>query len=217
MISVVMPVRDGAAHVADALASAEAAGAGEVVVIDGHSRDDTCAIARGFPFVRLLEQRGSSLAGAFNEGMEAASGDRLAFLGHDDVYEPGALTALDAALGDAAAAFGQVRFEVLGGVAPPGFRPELLDGPRPALLLETMLISRAAVERLGQLRLITAHDADWFARLHESGLPVVRAPVLVSRKRMRAESWGHARAAEDPTHLVRAARDAIVRRRQASA
>jgi glycosyltransferase involved in cell wall biosynthesis len=214
VISVVLPVRDGAPHVADALASARAAGADEIVVVDGASRDSTADIAAASAQTRLLDQEGPSLEDAYNEGIAAARGDRLAFIGHDDLYAPEALTALDRALEEtgAGAVFGRVAFELMGAEPPPGFRPELLDGPRDGLLLETLLIRREVAEELGPLRHPIGHDIDWIARLNDSGAPIARVQTLVVRKRLRADSASHRAAERDPQLLVRVLRDVVVRR-----
>jgi glycosyltransferase involved in cell wall biosynthesis len=214
VISVVLPVRDGAPHVAEALASAAAAGADEIVAVDGASRDSTVAIAASSARTRLLDQQGPSLEDAYNEGIAAARGDRLAFMGHDDVYEPEALTELDSALEEtgAGAVFGRVAFELMGDGPPPGFRAELLEGPRDVLLLETLLIRREVAEELGPLRHAIGHDVDWIARLNDSGTPIARVQTLVVRKRLRADSASHRAAAHDPQLLVRVLRDVVARR-----
>jgi len=213
VISVVLPVRNGAAQLGEAIESAATAGAEEVVVVDGGSRDGSAEIARGFKFVRLLEQRGPELPDAYNEGISAAQGDHLAFLGHDDLYVEGALLALRDQLGTAAVVFGRLRHELLGERPPPGFRAELLGGPRPALQLEAMLATRQAVDAVGPLRYQTAHDVDWLARLSESDLEVRRTDVFVARKRMREQSQGNRDTLREPERLVQILRDSIERRR----
>ena len=80
MISVVLPVLDGADHLREALESAPAAGADEVVVVDGGSSDDSREIAAGFDFVELREQRGPGLPDAYNEGIATADPVEVAFL-----------------------------------------------------------------------------------------------------------------------------------------
>ncbi|NJN81551.1 MAG: glycosyltransferase family 2 protein, partial [Caldilineaceae bacterium] len=57
------------------------------LVVDGGSTDRTTAIARAYPFVRLLHQQGDGLADAWNLGIQAASGDFVAFLDHDDFWD----------------------------------------------------------------------------------------------------------------------------------
>ena len=211
MISVVLPVLDGAEQLGQALPSALSAGADEVVVVDGGSSDDSREIAAGFDFVRLLEQQGPELPDAYNEGVAAARGELLGFLGHDDLYEPGALSALEGSLGGAAAVFGRLHYELLGDRPPPGFRSELLGGPRDALLLEAMLAPRSTFERVGVFRHQTAHDVDWLARLRETALPdragsdAGRPQASALRERRPPRHPQRARApAADPPRLDRA-------------
>lgn len=214
MISVVLPVRDGAALLAEALASARDAGADEIVVVDGGSRDSSAAIAASFSQTRVLTQAGPELDDAYNEGIVAARGDRLAFIGHDDLYARGALRLLDRVLDEsgAGAVFGRVSFELVDDAPPPGFRPELLDGPRDGLLLETLLVRRDVADGIGPMRHAIGHDVDWLARLNESGTAIARVPALVVHKRVRTASTAHRAAARDTQQLLRVLRDAIVRR-----
>src|SRR5687768_741527 len=142
-ISVVMPVRDDERFLAAALGSirAQTLRPDEVVLVDGGSTDGTRAIAAGFADVRVLDQRGATLGDAYNEGIAATSGDLLAFHAGDDVWLPAKLerqATLLAATG-AAACVGLAEFFLEPGEEPPpGFRPELLEAPRPARIPETL-------------------------------------------------------------------------------
>jgi len=86
-ISVVIPTLDEAARIAARLRELAAMPAiAEVVVVDGGSCDDTVAIARSFPGVRVLgAPRGR--ASQMNRGAAVATGDVLIFL-HADVALP---------------------------------------------------------------------------------------------------------------------------------
>ncbi|MHB1505275.1 MAG: glycosyltransferase family 2 protein [Sulfobacillus sp.] len=90
-LSVVIPVHNGLATIGEAIASALAQThlADEVVVVNDGSTDGTADLVRGrFPSVRLIEQPQSGPASARNTGIEAASGDWVAFLDADDVWLP---------------------------------------------------------------------------------------------------------------------------------
>src|SRR5262245_11482435 len=86
-ISVIMPVLDEEARVGTRLAElAGLVGVGEVMVVDGGSRDRTCEEVARFPAVRLLEGprgRGPQM----NVGAAAARGAVLLFQ-HADVRLP---------------------------------------------------------------------------------------------------------------------------------
>jgi rSAM/selenodomain-associated transferase 2 len=86
-LSVILPVLDEERRIGERLAELAAMpGVHEVLVVDGGSRDRTCAVVEGEPRVRLLHApRGRALQ--MNAGAQAATGDVLLFL-HADVALP---------------------------------------------------------------------------------------------------------------------------------
>ncbi|MCB1598536.1 MAG: glycosyltransferase family 2 protein [Xanthomonadales bacterium] len=95
-VSVIVPVRDGAAHLRRAVSSAlEASQVGEVIVIDDGSRDATweeAGILCSDPRVRRLQHPGQQTLGVSasrNLGITSARCELLAFLDADDYYLPG--------------------------------------------------------------------------------------------------------------------------------
>ena len=59
----------------------------EVVVVDDGSRDETAIVAERYP-VTVIRQANGGPASARNTGAKAASGEWLAFLDHDDSWQP---------------------------------------------------------------------------------------------------------------------------------
>lgn len=59
----------------------------EVIVVDDGSTDDTAAFLRELP-VRVVRQPNGGEASARNRGVSEARGDLVAFLDHDDLWEP---------------------------------------------------------------------------------------------------------------------------------
>lgn len=101
-VSVVVPAYQAAAFIGRTLASvaAQTRPPDEVVVVDDGSPDDTAAAARaaaGGPcpvrVIRLPANSGGP-AGPLNVGIEAARGDWIATLDHDDAFPPAKLAAL---------------------------------------------------------------------------------------------------------------------------
>lgn len=98
IVSIVTPVRNGAATLATAIASVQAQDfdAWEMLIVDDGSSDDTAAVAARAAAqdgrVRYLMGDGKGVAAARNTGLRAARGTFITFLDADDVYRQGALT-----------------------------------------------------------------------------------------------------------------------------
>lgn len=106
-VSVIVPALDDVKVVGAAIMSAQAAGAFEVIVIDGGSRDNTRALAEECG-ARVLESP-PGRAIQMNAGAAAASGEILLFLHADTVLPDDAATLARRALavpGNVAGAFG---------------------------------------------------------------------------------------------------------------
>jgi glycosyltransferase involved in cell wall biosynthesis len=112
-ITVVVPARDAAATLPDALAGLEAqrgAPPFEVIVVDDGSRDATAAISHASPVVdRVLVTSGCGPGQARNAGAAAARAPRLAFLDADCRPAPGWLAAGCGALDAGELVLGETR------------------------------------------------------------------------------------------------------------
>lgn len=96
--SIVVPVLDEARGIAATLAPLQAArqANAEVIVVDGGSRDATCALARPLADAVLQAPRGR--AAQMNAGAAAAKGEILVFLHADTTLPSNALEAIGAAI-----------------------------------------------------------------------------------------------------------------------
>jgi glycosyltransferase involved in cell wall biosynthesis len=94
LISVVMPVLNGAAYVADAVSSIQAQSYPdwELVVVDNESDDESAAIVSAIavsdPRVRLITGVPRGIAGALNTGVDVARGQLIARMDADDLAVP---------------------------------------------------------------------------------------------------------------------------------
>jgi glycosyltransferase involved in cell wall biosynthesis len=66
----------------------------EHIVVDGGSTDQTLSILRKYPHVRWESEKDLGQAHAINKGLLMATGEIVAYLNADDVYRPGAFTAV---------------------------------------------------------------------------------------------------------------------------
>jgi glycosyltransferase involved in cell wall biosynthesis len=91
LVSVIIPAFNSGAYLDETLRSAagQTHGALEVIVVDDGSNDASVeAIAARFPGVQYVRQVNAGGNVARNTGLRLAQGDFIAFLDHDDVWEP---------------------------------------------------------------------------------------------------------------------------------
>jgi O-antigen biosynthesis protein len=101
-ISVVICTHNGAATLRECLDGVRALSYTdyEVIVVSDGSSDDSAQIAAGYDGVRVIETPQRGLAAARNTGMEAASGEIIAYIDDDAVPEPRWLDHLAAAFAE---------------------------------------------------------------------------------------------------------------------
>jgi len=91
-VSVVMPVYNVEAYVAEAIQSvlAQTFTDFELIIVDDGGTDASLAICRSFsdPRITIVSQRNRGLAGARNTGIAAARGEFVALLDSDDRWLP---------------------------------------------------------------------------------------------------------------------------------
>jgi glycosyltransferase involved in cell wall biosynthesis len=192
--SVVMVVRDGRRYLPAALASLrrQSLAPTEILAVVGASRDGTLAYLRDQPDLRVLPQVGSGLAQARNQGLAAARGEVIAFLDHDDLWQPGKLerqVAVLALFAGPAACITRFRtvHDIDAGdparVAAPAGQP-----PRLGWTPSALLAHRELFRRVGAFDPATGMgcDTDWFFRLRLSGAPCGVAPEVLLDKRIHA-------------------------------
>jgi glycosyltransferase involved in cell wall biosynthesis len=220
MISVVIPTLNGERYLGAAIDSVlgQDHRPVEIIVVDDGSSDDTARIARSFPEVTYLRQDHAGIGAARNLGVARSSGGLLAFLDHDDLWEPGKLElqvrtlerdpSLEAVLGHV------IEF------VSPEVEPDEVARLRPALERApgvnpgAMLIRRESFDRVGpfETRWTVAEWIDWYARAQERGLRVEMLPDVVLRRRLHGRNQG-IREARSRVQYVQAVKAALDRRR----
>ena len=218
VVSTVIPVRDGERHLGAAIESvlAQTRPPDEVIVIDDGSSDRSREVAQRYaPAVRCISQPGAGPAEARNRGVSMASGDHLAFLDADDLWEPRKLELqLEALRAEPSAGlvFGQVA----------EFHSPELDAAaiarmrrprerRPGQHIGAMLATREAWDVVGPLATTwrVGEFLDWCLRADEAGVRSAKLFALVLRRRLRRDSRVQANrhAMGDYARMIKASLD----------
>lgn len=187
LVSVIVPVYNGAAFLGEALTSirAQAYPALDILVIDDGSTDDSAGVAARTEGVRLLNQANRGPAAARNLGLAAARGDLIAFLDADDLWPAGKLAAQVARLQSAPTlevALGRVQAFGAAGVPLPATEP-VID-----VHLGSGVFRRAVFERVGvfDAGLRFSEDHDWFLRAREQDVRMVVMAAVTLLYRVHA-------------------------------
>ncbi|NLD44972.1 MAG: glycosyltransferase [Chloroflexi bacterium] len=193
-VSVIIPTYNRAGYLALALRSIarQSLRPAEVIVVDDGSTDDTQNVVRASGLdVRYLRQNHEGVAAARNRGVRAATGDLIAWLDSDDLWEPSFLATLvplltandgwdgvycGASTIDAA---GDPLPQVQDRVAPPEqLYDALLEGNfimTPALVLRKRCLAKAGPFAA----LPTCEDYDMWLRLARAGALVGVRDILI--------------------------------------
>lgn len=209
LVSVIMPVHNGAAFIDEAIASirTQTLHAWELLVIDDGSSDDSAARVQRHAAqdarIRLIHQPKQGVAFALNRGMHEARAPWMARMDCDDVSlptrlertlhalqaDPGlaAVGAWATLIGAGGRAVGERRS---GPTTPEAFAVQRERGPL-QLISSTVIVSRELALALGGHRqeYAPAEDADFFTRIADAHqLLVLPEPLLRYRIHSRSAS-----------------------------
>ena len=221
LVSVMVPVYNGEAYLAEAIDSvlAQSYRPIEIIVVDDGSDDGTAEVARHYgDRVRYARQERAGNGAARNRAVAMAAGDLFAFLDADDRLVPGALARLAGVLEDdpsLQAVYGHVREFVSPDIdadARARLRPpiERIAGRLPT----NMLMRRDAFLRVGGFatHLKVGVTVDWSARADELGLRTTLLDDVLFERRLHASNNG-IREQEHRSHYLQVVKAALDRRR----
>ena len=191
--SIITPVRDGAAYIAQAVQSVlhQLGSDDEFFIIDDGSSDDTCSIVNAFddPRIRLVASPRRGVSAARNAGLALATGAFVSFFDSDDEWPAGRHAAMLDRLAENPAldaVFGRLRIQ-LEPDAPPHLNYDAADGKFiPKGVLGTGLFRLGLVRRVGGFAedMQHAEDVDFYNRLDEAGMRVelIDVDALIYRR-----------------------------------
>ena len=219
LVSVVIPVFNGEAHLAETIESVcgQTYRSVQVIVVDDGSTDASAAVAASYASsnICLVQQPNRGTGAARNAGIEQARGELLAHLDADDVWLPRHLERLVEALANAPNA------EIACGLIVEFVSPELSEderrrvraprGPLPGHVLPAMLIRRSAHDRVGAFETSgsAGQDLVWLLRAKDLGLRMTEVPQLLVRRRLHASNKGrqHPELARQRCRILKEALD----------
>ena len=214
LVSVVVAAYNSERHIAAALDSALAQDHEpmEIVVVDDGSTDATAEIVERYD-VRLIRRENGGQGAAKNTGIDAARGELIAFLDHDDLWAPRKLTRQVAALAAAPEASGAVvrlKVRLEPGVEHPPWLPR--SGEYPWFPPTSWLVRREAFDTVGLFdEESNVPDFDWMLRARDRGLrfEVVEEVLGTYRIHDRNASYGRDAIAADGFVALRRSLDRI--------
>ncbi len=217
LVSVILPVHNGARYVAEAIQSVldQEYQPLECIVVDDGSTDASADIVARYP-VQYIRQVQRGPGAARNAGVQASRGALLAFLDQDDQWAPDKLSAqVDALRSNPGTGYvttlQESRLEE--GIGRPSWITEAQLRDNSGLFPGMLLATRKTFEKVGPFReeLRASSDADWFFRANDLAIPHVRImkPLLIRRIHEGNQSRD-----VGTTHreLLRIARESIARK-----
>lgn len=180
LVSVIIPVWNGAEFLPDAIASilAQSYRPLEILVADDGSTDNTPEVAAQYgPQIRYFAFSHAGLAETRNRGLERAQGDLIAFLDVDDLWSETKLQQQVRLLQDNPHILLVNGYTQLLRVVEthPLRRFEPWGAPTLAFSFGSALLRRELVQQVGPVdaRHHMSEDVDWFLRVRERGIPML--------------------------------------------
>ena len=192
LVSAVIPVKNGERYLSYAIESIMKNDYHpiEIIVVNDHSDDRTVEVARSFPKVRCLLNKGHGASNAYNTGIEAANGELIAFNAHDDLWTPEKLRVQVAYMME----HPEIQYTISrmklflepGSTPPSGFKKHLLEGDHVGKLLETLMARKSLFERIGKFDpdVAISMDADWYARASDQQITMAIIPEVLLYRRV---------------------------------
>lgn len=216
-VSVVLPVYNRERYVGEAIASVldQTLPPDELIVVDDGSTDGSVAVVERHarPCVRLLRRANGGIGAARNTGLHAVTGELVAFIDSDDVWERDKLARqVDVLRANDGV---QLVFGHLVEFLSPDRAAELAGAlriatdPVPGLIATTLLARRDAIARIGPFdeSLRVGEFIEWMARARDLGLESRVLPEVVARRRVHGDNTVLTRGNADYLRMIKSTLD----------
>jgi len=221
LVSVIMPVYNGAKFLAEAVTSIRQQSYHplEIIIVDDGSTDETAEIVTGLgKDIRYAYQRNSGPAAARNKGLEMARGEIITFLDVDDLWPPDKLRIqvtrlvnnpnLDVVLG-------RIQFIKLPGAAE--FQMQGPNNTQVNVHLGSGAFRKSVFDKVGVFdeTLRYSEDHDWFLRAREQGISMTIVEQVTLHYRLHGNNMTQDENAKG-FQLTQVLKKSLDRRRQRS-
>lgn len=190
-ISVILPAYNGKEHLNEAVESVLSQDYPniELLIIDDGSTDGCCDSLPQSPILKLIRKSNGGVAEARNWGVDASTGEFLAFLDQDDVWLPTKLSRqwdqLESTEGEGICLVFHKYFWKEGELPPKWAKTELLESPHTSCVPGSWLFSRSLMEKVGPFDPVYrfGSDYDWLSRAKHQNVPLltIEEPLLLKR------------------------------------
>ena len=195
LISVIIPVKNGANYIKEALEGIQQQGMNlEIIVADDVSTDNTCQIAQdyGCKVVKHDIQKGQ-VAGK-NSGLKVAQGKYILFHDHDDVMQPGALQKLYEALEPGVMAVEAKVQDWYSPDFPAAERAKIILKPAPywGLFTGAILIKKEVFDHIGYFNesVYCGEILEWKSKMDANRFRIKKLDFVSVRRRIHATNFG---------------------------
>lgn len=220
VISVIMPCRDGAAYLREAIGGIRSQRAEtEIIVVDDGSTDGSGRIAAELGCRVIRKEKSEGQVRAKNDALEVATGQYVMFHDCDDVMLPGALDRLLAELEDDPAVMA-VEAKVQDFISPeiPAAEAARIRGraePFWGLFTGAILMRRSVWRQLGRFDadVHTGEIIEWRNKMSDSGFEIRKLDFVSCRRRLHRSNFGRVRQKTEFVDYAAVLRARLVSRR----
>jgi glycosyltransferase involved in cell wall biosynthesis len=221
LVSVIVPVYNGARFIAEAIKSiwAQNYNPMEIIVVDDGSTDDTPNIVQSFKGIRYIRQSNQGVAAARNTGIHNSKAQLIAFLDADDYWANDKLNVqVDCLLKHPHIGYTlgvQRNFLEYGIERPFWLKEEHLLNEHIGFL-QTLVIRREIFDMVGLFNpdLRITEDVEWFSRVADASITKMVVPEAVVYRRIHDSNLGYQLKSGNGNLLWLKAMRASVKRKQ---